>query len=240
MRKQVRYVGSATVALAFVLTLLMTPYAAWAEDGSGSGDSSSTSSSSGTGTNDGTETEGGQTSSSQQIDQLRALRDQAAKQRQENLQKEQESEDQGDASQQEQTKKHNQEFQNACKGRLNEFKRRLTAITSLSQKRSQALDTIVQRLDSFVQDNKLTVPNYDTLKAAVSTQAQLVASLQQTLEGLVTNFSCGTSQDEAKASLASFKDAFTQEIKALQDQVSQLNQTVDDLKKQVQANQSGH
>jgi|GEM_PF-2320031 len=219
MRKKL-YVLPA-LAIALVLALAAVPRAAFAEDGSDSSTSGSDSSSGSGGAdsgddnhNSGTTTDSpnrhAQEQAQEQLKKLQEQRSEAAKQRMEAAREKAKSSDDTE------TKK-NEAFKKACDNRADNFKNRLENIGSRAQTQQQKIDAIVQRVTAFKESKNLDVANYDALLADVNAKKQVVADLVTATQQAGQNFTCGATSDEAKANLATFKDALQQQINAMKD-----------------------
>jgi lysyl-tRNA synthetase class II len=209
MRKITTLVVAATLLVAAMFVIPQTVRARDGQDdsSSSSGTSTGTSGSSGSSTTTESETEQHATQDANELMQkLRQQRLDAEKQRLDGLKQAEKNT--------ERSEQRKEAFAKACQNRSNSFAKRMQDISSHAKKQAATLDTINDRLQAFVKDKNLTVPNYDTLLTAVQTQRKVVEDLSGTIVGNAGSFDC-TSNDTAKESLATFKDSLQQAIDAL-------------------------
>lgn len=150
-------------------------------------------------------------------EKLKQLRDAAAQKRQAALEKLQAQRQLMSDAQKEREAKRNENFKKACQNRHEAYKKRLANVKVRVERHIDTLDKIVLRVDTFVTDKNLTVPDYAALLADAKAKGELVDSVHAALKEKAEAFDCGNSPDEAKAALADFKDAFKQELDALHD-----------------------
>jgi hypothetical protein len=90
----------------------------------------------------------------------------------------------------------------------------MQAVATGIQQRSETLDAILQRVQDYVKAHNLTVTNYQALLTDVQAKKAVAQNIYATAKQDGTSFDCSTS-DNAKESLASFKDVAEQEAQAI-------------------------
>jgi hypothetical protein len=107
-------------------------------------------------------------------------------------------------------------FQTACQARVADYKIRLQAIVTTEKQRSDTLDAVLDRVETYVKNKNVAVAQYDTLLTDVQTKKLVVASIYTTAKQNQNTFDC-SSLDSAKESLAAFTDIAQQEVNAIKD-----------------------
>jgi hypothetical protein len=102
-----------------------------------------------------------------------------------------------------------------CESKHQSFKSKLDNVNNSTNNHINTLSTIDSRIQDFIKNNSITVPNYETLILNVNTQRQLLQNLQDNSTNDVRLFKCGTNPGDASLSLQSYKDNYLQEINAI-------------------------
>lgn len=170
----------------------------------------------------------------EQAKKLEERRLEAAKTRQESLKTElerhQEDLKKKSEAEREKAKKEQEAFQKKCEGRREGFKTSLEAINERVKKQLATLDKIDDRVEAYVANNNLTVPNYAEDVLAVKTQRALAHSINEATKKTAEGFDCGTDKGNTQAALLSHKDAVLQQVNAIKDYRTALKKLITDVK----------
>jgi hypothetical protein len=158
----------------------------------------------------------------EQAKKLAEQRKEAEQQRQEAEKKAQEAQREALKKQseavQEQEKKgdeaRTEAFKKACEDKREHFKTRMETVITAVQHRGETLNTLVERIKSYVASNNLTVANYQQLLTDIETQKSLAQTVAQAAKEEGGSFDC-TDRSTAKESLTGVSDAVKQEVDAI-------------------------
>lgn len=117
----------------------------------------------------------------------------------------------------------NETFKKGCEARVAGFKVRMQTVVTGVKHRGETLDSILERVQSYVKEKNLSVLDYQALLTDVQAKKALAQSIYASAKQ-DGSFDC-TSSDAAKESLNTFKDVAQQEvdaIKAYKDSVRKL------------------
>lgn len=126
--------------------------------------------------------------------------------------KAEERQKQATEKQREDEKKLQEARQKACENRRESFKTRMEGIAERSKKRLEVFDKIAERVEAFVKNKNLDVPNYDQLLADVQAKREALHDAHTVAKERADDFDCD--KEEGKTNVLSFKEALSGEIDA--------------------------
>ena len=102
--------------------------------------------------------------------------------------------------------------QKACENRRESFKKRMEGVAERSKKRLEIFDKITERVEAFVKNKNLDVPNYDQLLADVQAKREALHDAHTVAKERADDFDCD--KEAGKTNVLSFKEALSGEIDA--------------------------